>query len=309
MAMEFSVISPVYRAENIVDELCRRLLSVLSTITENFEIILVEDGSPDKSWTEIKKWCEIDKRIKGVKLSRNFGQHNAIAAGMRIAKGNWVVVMDCDLQDSPEEIPTLYQKACEGHDIVFAKRQERQDKTLKKLYSKWFYAAYSYFTNTKQDEAIANFGIYKNKVISSINEMGDYERVFPTLVQWVGYNKAYITVKHSQRYEGRSSYSFFKLLSLAFRMIISFSDKPLRIALIAGTIISISSFGFGIFYLIQSLRGVITEPGFASLIISIWFLGGTVLIFIGVLGLYIGKIFEKVKNRPNFFIQEIKNMQ
>ncbi|CAN5285114.1 glycosyltransferase [soil metagenome] len=306
--MEFSVISPVYLAENILDELCKRLLSVLTAMGTSFEIILVEDGSPDKSWQQIEKWCKKDDHIKGVKLSRNFGQHNAIAAGIKLAKGDWVIVMDCDLQDSPEEIPALYSKALEGYDIVFAKRFERQDGWLKKLYSKWFYATYAYFTNTKQDETIANFGIYSRNVIEAINKMGDYERVFPTLVQWVGYKKVVIEVKHNARYEGKSSYSFGKLFVLAFQMIISFSDKPLRLALITGTIISISSFCFGIFYLVQSLRGIITEPGFASLIISIWFLGGTILIFIGVLGLYIGKIFEKVKNRPNYLIQEIKNI-
>lgn len=305
--MEISVISPVYQAEQIVEELCSRLLAVLPTISTQFEIILVEDGSRDQSWQKVESICAKHKEITGLKLSRNFGQHNAIAAGLRLSKGDWVVVMDCDLQDDPGEIPGLYQKTKEGYDIVLAQRTVRQDSVIKKFYSKWFYKFYSYFTDTRQDETVANFGIYKSDVIRSVNEIGDYERVFPTLVQWVGFRSTSIEVKHQERFHGKSSYNFLKLFSLAFKMIISFSDKPLRIALVIGLMISFASFCFGIFYLFESLTGRITEPGFASIIISIWFLGGTILFFIGILGLYIGRIFEKVKNRPNYIIEKRRN--
>lgn len=305
--MEISVISPVYQAEQIVEELCRQLLAVLPTISTQFEIILVEDGSSDQSWHKIESICSKYKEITGLKLSRNFGQHNAIAAGLRLSKGDWVIVMDCDLQDDPGEIPGLYQKTKEGYDIVLAQRTLRQDSVMKKFYSKWFYKFYSYFTDTRQDETVANFGIYKSDVIKSVNEIGDYERVFPTLVQWVGFRSTSIEVKHQERFQGKSSYNFLKLFSLAFKMVISFSDKPLRIALVIGLMISFASFCFGIFYLFESLTGRITEPGFASIIISIWFLGGTILFFIGILGLYIGRIFEKVKNRPNYIIEKRRN--
>ncbi|HRI20649.1 MAG TPA: glycosyltransferase family 2 protein [Panacibacter sp.] len=305
--MEISVISPVYQAEQIVKELCKRLLSILPAITNEYEIILVEDGSSDKSWNEIESICIKHKEVKGIKLSRNFGQHNAISAGLRLASGNWIVVMDCDLQDDPSEILNLYNKTKEGFDIVLAQRAVRQDSKMKKITSKWFYKFYSYFTDTQQDETLANFGIYKNDVIKSVNQIGDHERVFPTLVQWVGFKKAKISVGHNQRFAGKSTYNFSKLFSLAFRMIISFSDKPLRIALLIGSFVSFASFCFGIFYFIEAISGRITEPGYASIIISIWFLGGTILFFIGVLGLYIGKIFEKVKNRPNYIIEQTQN--
>jgi dolichol-phosphate mannosyltransferase len=201
--------------------------------------------------------------------------------------------MDCDLQDDPAEIFNLYNKANEGFDIVLAQRAIRQDSKIKKVTSRWFYKFYSYFTNTEQDDTIANFGIYNKDVIRSVNAIGDQERVFPTLVQWVGFRKTKISVGHNRRFDGNSTYSFAKLFSLAFGMIISFSNKPLRIALLTGLFISFVSFCFGIFYLIEALTGRITQPGYASIIISIWFLGGTILFFIGILGLYIGKILKR----------------
>lgn len=305
--MEISVISPVYQAEHIIDELCNRLLSTLNSITEKFEIILVEDGSKDNSWEKIEELCNKYKKITGIKLSRNFGQHNAISAGLKNAKGKWIIVMDCDLQDDPFEIPRLFKKAKEGFDIVLAQRKIRMDSRFKKISSKWFYKFYSYFTDTEQDDTVANFGIYNSEVIRSVNEIGDYERVFPTLIQWVGFKKTTLEVNHNERYQGKSSYSFFKLLSLAFRMVISFSNKPLKIALIIGLLISLASFSLGLFYLFKAISGEITQPGYASIIISIWFLGGTILFFIGILGLYIGKVFEKVKNRPNYIIEQKLN--
>ena len=303
-----SVVSPVYKAEAIVPLLVEQLVNSLEKITSDYEIILVEDGSPDNSWNEIVKQCIQNKKIKGIKLSRNFGQHNAIAAGLNNCSGEFIVVMDCDLQDRPEEIINLYNKIKEGYEIVLAKRHNRQDNFLKRISSKWFYAVYSYFTNTKQDETIANFGIYKKDVIKAVQLMGDYERVFPTLIQWVGYKKTNLKVVHQERIHGRSSYSFLNLFTLAFRMIISFSDRPLKVALFLGGIISLISFSFGIFYLVEAIAGNITQPGYASLIISIWFLGGVILMFIGIVGLYIGKIFEKVKNRPNFIIHQKENL-
>ena len=152
-----SIVSPVYRAEKIIPELVERIKIAASQITDNFEIILVEDCGPDNSWSAIEKECLIDKRVKGIKLSRNFGQHYAITAGLNYSKGEWVVVMDCDLQDLPEEISNLYNKTKEGFDIVLARRFERQDTFLKRLSSKIFYTTLSYLTGTKQDNTIANF--------------------------------------------------------------------------------------------------------------------------------------------------------
>lgn len=173
-----SIVSPVYKAEKIVDILVKRIKEEVSKITENYEIILVEDGSPDRSWEAIERNCMEDKRVKGIKLSRNFGQHYAITAGLDHAKGEWTVVMDCDLQDRPEEIINLYQKALEGYDIVLARRHKRQDSFLKRTFSWLFYKILSYLTGTKHDPAVANFGIYHKKVIQAVSQMRESIRYF-----------------------------------------------------------------------------------------------------------------------------------
>lgn len=306
--VHISVVSPVYRADKIVQELVKQVKENLLTITEDFEIILVNDASPDNSWVAIETECKKDKRVKGINLSRNFGQHYAITAGLSYAKGEWVVVMDCDLQDRPDEIPNLYKKAMEGWDIVFAQRKERKDGFLKKKLSKLFYYLFSYLTETKQDASVANFGIYNKKVIVAILSMKDQIRFFPTMVQWVGFRKYYLPVKHSERFEGKSSYNFKGLFKLALNSILAFSDKPLRLTVKLGFGITLISLLVMLVYFIMYLTGSIKVLGFTSLIISFWFLSGIIIFILGFVGLYIGKIFEKVKDRPNFIVQEEINI-
>ncbi|MEL6135280.1 MAG: glycosyltransferase family 2 protein, partial [Bacteroidota bacterium] len=202
-----SIVSPVYRGEKMVDALVERIRSSVFSFTSNFEIILVEDGGPDDSWAKIEENCAKYSEVIGVKLSRNFGQHYAITAGLSQAKGEWVIVMDCDLQDKPEEIPRLYQKAQEGYELVYARRVVRQDSYFKRMGSKLFYQVLGYLTDTKQDSTIANFGIYHQKVVQAILSMKDHIRYFPTMSQWVGFDRAYLDVQHQERDEGKSSYT------------------------------------------------------------------------------------------------------
>lgn len=303
-----SIVSPVYKAENIIDELVEEISKAVLPITKKFEIILVEDGSPDFSWDRIVQKCGKDNKIKGIKLSRNFGQHNAITAGLNAAQGEWIIVMDCDLQDRPDEIPRLFKKAKEGFDIVFARRAIRQDSFLKRLSSRAFYAFFGFLTGTKQDGSIANFGIYHRKVINGVLSMQDYIRYFPTMSQWVGFSRTYLNVKHSERAEGKSSYSWIKLFNLAFNNIIAFSDKPLRLTIWFGIFIVICSFFIGLIYLIKYFMGHIVVLGFTSLIVSIWFLSGVIIATLGMVGVYVGKTFEKAKGRPVFLIQEQLNI-
>jgi len=298
-----SIVSPVYRAETIIDDFIKEVVKCVSIITDDFEIILIDDGSPDLSWERLEPHFRSDKRIKGIKLSRNFGQYNAITAGLSVARGEWTVVMDCDLQDRPEEIFNLYNKALEGFDLVLARRVERQDKFLKKMSSRIFFAILSYLTDTSQDSAISSFGIYHKKVINSILSMKDSSRYFPTMVRWVGFRCFEMDVIHSARISGESSYSWRKLIKLGIDNIVSFSDKPLRLTVLFGLSISMISFLLGIYYLLKYLSGNIDVRGFTSLIISIWFLSGVIISILGLVGLYIGKIFEKVKDRPIYIIQ------
>lgn len=304
-----SIVIPVYKAENIVTKLVERLLAALNSINEPFEIILVEDGSPDLSWNLIEKCCSVDARIKGIKLSRNFGQHHAITAGLDYAKGEWVVVMDCDLQDRPEEIGKLLKKALEGFDIVFARRVNRQDTYRKKLGSKIFYSTFKYLSGIEQDGTIGNFGIYNKKVIQTINQMREPMRAFLPMAKWVGFNTGTVDIQHDERFDGKSSYNLSKLLQLALDAAIAHSDKPLKLTIKLGFSISLLSILYAIYNLSVYLMGLVKLSGYTSLIISIWFLSGLIIFTLGIIGLYISKIFEGIKARPIYIVDKRLNHQ
>lgn len=299
-----SIVSPVYKAEKIIPLLVERIEKAVAKITADYEVILVEDGGPDHSWAVIESIANSNSKIKGIKLSRNFGQHPAIMAGLSQAKGEWVVVMDCDLQDQPEEIEKLYTKALEGFDIVLAKRKDRKDSFFKKMTSSFFSTVYGYFTDTDYDNEVANFGIYHRKVIKSISEIPDTIKFFPLFVKFVGYKSTSIRVDHAPRAEGNTSYSFSKLLSLAFNTIISFSNKPLKLFVKFGLTISIISFLVGMYNLYLAMTHQIEVLGYSSIIVSIWFLSGVIITTIGVTGIYVGKIFDQTKNRPTYIIDK-----
>lgn len=300
-----SVVSPVYKAEKIIPLLIQRVQNAVSKITTDFEIILVEDGGPDKSWEVIATIAKTNSKIRGIKLSRNFGQHPAIMAGLSQAKGEWIVVMDCDLQDQPEEIEKLYTKALEGFDIVLAKRYNRQDGFFKKMTSLFFSKIYGYCTDTVYDNEVANFGIYHKRVIESVLNIPDAIKFFPLFVKFVGYSSTSIIVEHAERSDGNSSYNFSKLLSLAFNTIISFSNKPLKLFVKFGLTVSIISFLIGIYNLYLAITNQIEVLGYSSIIVSIWFLSGILITIIGVTGIYVGKIFDQTKNRPPYIIDKI----
>lgn len=304
-----SVVSPVYNAQNIIPTLVNRLEDVLIKISANYEIILVDDYSKDESWKVIDEISSINNRVKGIKLSRNFGQHYAITAGLDHANGDWIVVMDCDLQDRPEEIINLYRKAIdEEYDIVLASRFNRKDNLLKKMYSKYFYKFLGFLTGSKHDSSVANFGIYSIKVIKEIKGLRESIRYFPTMVKWVGFNKTTIIVNHSEREDGESGYNFKKMLNLAIDIILAYSDKPIRITIKFGVFISLVSFVMSLYTLIKWYNGTINVVGYSSLIISIWFLSGCILTTLGIVGLYVGKIFEGVKGRPIYIIEKSTNV-
>ncbi|RZJ71963.1 glycosyltransferase family 2 protein [Flavobacterium sp.] len=302
--MKLSVVSPVYRAYNDLEELVTRIKASVPDGFDELEIILVDDFSPDDSWNKIEQLSKIHPEIIGIKLSRNFGQHYAITAGLDVVTGDWISVMDCDLQDQPEEIPKLYQKTLEGYDIVLARRHSRKDNWAKRFFSKTFYRTLAYLTGSHQDEAVANFGIYSAKVIAQVVRMRESIRYFPTMVKWVGFRTAHLNVKHASRQDGKSNYNFKRMIKLALDIILAFSDKPLRLIIKFGVVIALCSFAVALLMIYRYLEGDISVIGYASLIISIWFLSGCILITLGTLGLYVGKIFEGVKGRPIYIVEK-----
>ena len=302
-----SIISPVYNAEKILPVLVERIESSIQKFTSDYEIILVEDCGPDNSWEVIESLANTNSKIVGIKLSRNFGQHYAITAGLDQAKGDWVVVMDCDLQDQPEEIEKLYNKAREGFDIVLGRRFDRKDRFLKKLFSKIFYRTLGYLTGTEQDETIANFGIYNRNVVNAVVSMRESIRYFPSMVKWVGFKSTKVNVEHDERNEGESSYNLKRLINLALDIILAYSDKPIRLLIKAGLLISGISVLVALIYFIKWLKGDVLVLGYTSLIISLWLLSGLILSTLGIIGLYVGKTFEGVKKRPIYIINKIIN--
>jgi B-glycosyltransferase, glycosyltransferase family 2 protein len=299
-----SIVSPVYRAEKILPILVSEINLVMERIGEDYEIVLVDDRSPDNSWEVMKVLSNQNSKIKSIRLSRNFGQHSAIFAGLTKTKGDWVVVMDCDMQDQPKEIAKLYKKALEGYDIVLGQRENRKDKFLKKLTSRLFYKVFNYLSGANFDNNVANFGIYHQKTIKSILDMKDYVKFFSLFINWIGFKSISIPIEHGEREEGKSTYSVGRLFKQAFNVIISFSDKPLRLFINFGLSISVLSFIVGIYYLYLALTGKIAQPGFSSLILSIWFLSGIIISGIGIVGVYLGKTFDQAKGRPTFIIDE-----
>ena len=300
-----SVVTPVYGCSKSLDKLYERLLKTLTEITEEFEIIMVNDASPDNAWPAIKKLALHDERVKGINFSRNFGQHYAITAGLDHTQGDWVVVMDCDLQDQPEEIAKLYAKAQEGYDVVVGRRVERQDGYFKQLGSHLFYKVYNYLTDAHVDKSIGNFGIYSKQVVESVKLFHEQNRSFGLFVLWSGYRRIEIDIEHDSRDDGKSSYTFTKLLSLAIDSIVAHSNKPLKLSVQFGFALSFLSLIYSIWLVIGYIFWSQPIIGWTSLIVSLYFLSGLVIGSIGMLGLYIGKIFDEVKNRPLYIVQEV----
>lgn len=306
--MTISVISPVYGCKKGLSELYERLVATLSKITPLFEIIFVEDNCPQGSWEILKEIANGDTRVKTIKLSRNFGQHYAITAGLDHAKGDYIIVMDCDLQDKPEEIEMLYKKALEGYDIVFGRRVERQDRFLKRFTAWLYYKALEYFTDSEHDHTIGNFGIYSKKVIDTVNSFREHNRNFPLFVKLAGFKKTEIPISHQERTHGKSSYSIAKLINLAIDSIVAHSNKPLRLSIKFGFTVSLLALLYAVFLVVRYFCCHDPIEGWTSLMVSMFFMFGVMSGLLGILGLYIGKIFDEVKNRPLYIIEEKINL-
>jgi len=299
-----SVIIPVYKAEDCLAELHRRLIASLETITDDFEIVMVEDCGGDRSWEMIQELAKADSRIKGIQFSRNFGQHYGITAGLDYCSGDWAVVMDCDLQDRPEEIPRLYAKAMEGYDVVLARRIKRKDAAGKLLASRLFYRIFAWLADMDYDPAVGNFRIVSRKVIDGFRSMREQLRFFGGMVSWLGFPTASIDVRHAERFAGETSYDFRALWRLAWDTIIAYSDKPLRLSVRLGFLIAGAALIAGVGFLVYASTHAVPVMGWSSLIISIYFLGGLIIANLGIIGIYLGKTFDEAKKRPLYVVRD-----
>lgn len=299
-----SVVVPVFKGEDCIEELYRRLKETLTPISPEFELVLVEDCGGDYSWEMIKALAKRDPRVRGFQFSRNFGQHYGITAGMDHARGDWVVVMDCDLQDRPEEIPALYQKAQEGFDVVIALRGRRQDPLWKRATSRIYFRLFNYLAELDYNPEAGNFRIISRRVAASYRTMRENLRLFGALINWMGFKTGYVRVAHGERFEGQSTYTLGKLFKLAFETIIAYSDKPLRLAVQFGTLISLLAFVAGLYVLEKALFQGHPVAGWSSMMVSLYFLGGIIIAILGIIGVYLGKTFDEVKHRPLYIIAD-----
>ncbi|SHJ49234.1 glycosyltransferase family 2 protein [Pseudobutyrivibrio xylanivorans] len=304
--MVFSAVIPVYGCRAALPELHRRLTETLSSMTNEYEIVLVNDNCPENSWEVIEELCAKDPHVKGIELSRNFGQMNAMLAGLDNCTGDWVIVMDCDLQDRPEEIPRLYAKAQEGYDVVFARRAERQDSKIKIFWSNLFYKVYNFATDGNYDGALCNFSVINRKVIDAYCGMNEQYRDYVMYIKWLGFRSTALDVEHNARFEGESSYTFKRRMNMAIELLTSQSDKMLKLVVGLGFGMTLLSFIAIIVIIIQYFL-VDVDPGWTSIVASNFLIGGLVILTIGMVGLYVGNIFVQTKDRPKYVIRQIIN--
>jgi dolichol-phosphate mannosyltransferase len=308
--MELSVVSPCYGAPTLLRELVRQITETVAQLTDSYEIILVEDCSPDNSRDIIRELCAQDSHVKGVFLSRNFGQQSALNAGYDTAKGDYVVTLDCDLQNPPSQIRDLFLKVKEGYDIVFATRRNRPDNFFMTQGSHVFNKLMGFLTDTRQDEAVAEFAIFSHKVIDAMAKMGDYHRYYPLMTQWVGFKTAKVDVEHAVRTDGkRSSYSMRKRIELAVSTAVSFSTKSLRLIVYFGTLVTLAAIVGAIVLVIKTIIMDETVSGWATLFVSMWFIAGIMIMVMGIIAVYVGSIFDEVKHRPSYLISETLNIK
>jgi len=305
--VEISVVVPVFKGEASLPELHDRLTGNLKAIPGGYEILLVEDCGGDQSWKLIQDLAARDPHVRGLRFSRNFGQHSAITAGLEHARGAWAVVMDCDLQDQPEEIPKLYAKAQEGFDVVVARRGRRQDGFWKRLSSLLFYRVFSYLAGIRVDSEVGNFRIISRKVVDTFARMQEKTRFFGGLVDWMGFPTAAVNVQHAARSTGKSTYTFRKLFNLALEIIIAYSDKPLWMTIRFGFLVSLFALGGGVYVVWRAIVYGTPIMGWASLFVSLYFLGGVIISILGVIGVYLGKTFDETKKRPHYIIRDSVN--
>ncbi|HEY0740070.1 MAG TPA: glycosyltransferase family 2 protein [Chryseosolibacter sp.] len=304
--VKFSVVSPVYKAETTVEELVRQVKAAVSKITEDYEIILVDDGSPDQSWLRIEQICATEPSVKGIKLSRNFGQHYAVTAGLCEASGDLILILDCDLQDDPANLSLLMNEHIKGNEIVFTTRIKRRHTLRKRIYAGIYNALFGFFSERSYDVNAGSMVLFTKKVKDNIIRLQDRDRLYLQMLKWVGFTSTYVPVEHRPRHSGKSSYNMVKLLTMALQGWTSHSDKLLKFSIYGGFILSFLTFLISIVIVIRYFTEGL-QPGWPSLFIAIMFSTGLILMSIGITGIYIGKIFEQSKNRPLYIVEKRVN--
>ncbi len=300
----FSLVIPIYNEEKLIDELLDRTVQSIESFTDDYEVILVDDGSTDKSLQIIHARREKNNRIKLLSLSRNFGHQAAFTAGLEYAKGDIVAMMDGDLQDPPALLPGMYRKICEEeYDIVSAKRTGRKGSSNRNIYARMFHSVFKSIGDIKYMESYGNYSVMTRQAVDALLSMKEKVRYLPGLRLYIGFKHGDVEYVREKRLKGRSKMKLRNLFSLACDAIFSFSRFPIRICLILGTLGIVVFMAAGIFVLIAKATGI-AVPGWSSILLSIYFLGSVQLVFLGILGEYIFRNYKESQNRPVYFVRK-----
>ena len=305
--LDFSVVIPIFNEKENISELYERLSSTLRSLG-SYEIIFIDDGSIDGSFQLMKNFAQKDKSVKVIRFSRNYGQHPAIKAGFRHAIGSYIILMDADLQDDPEDIKILDAKIKEGYDIVFSQIKNIERSIFKKMNSMVFHFVFSRVSGSRNPADIGTFRIFTRKVLISLNKYEERGIIYGPLMASIGYKSAYVDVRKNKRRKGVTHYSFYKLMRMALDSLSTYTMIPLQLMIYSGFLIATVSFSAAIYLIFKKLAYGIAVPGYASSLISSFFLGGVILLSLGVIGDYIFRIYQEVLRRPLFLIDEKINM-
>jgi dolichol-phosphate mannosyltransferase len=302
-----SLVIPVYNEESLIDILFERTIGALSSITDDFEIICIDDGSSDNSLTRLMACHHKDYRFKILVLSRNFGHQSAYTAGLTYAKGDYIAMMDGDLQDPPEVIKQMYEKLInDNYDIIYGKRTARREGIGKRALIKVFHWLFKNFSKIEKADNVGNFSLMNRKALQALLSIREKNRYLPGLRFFVGYKQGFIEYKRHERDSGEAKMSFSKLTKLALDAIFSFSDLPIKFCLYTGLIGIIVFFAAGMYVLVDKFFGRALY-GWSSTVLSIYFLGSVQLVFLGIIGEYVHRIYKEVQNRPLFIVREFIN--
>jgi len=312
----FSFVVPIYNDGYLVQSFCEALgkemeqLLQLEDISERVELIFVNDGSSDESQRQLEVAAEAFSFVKVIQLSRNFGQHVAVSCGYRFASGDYVAMMNVDMQDPPDQIPLLIQKLEEeGCDIVVGLRESRKDGLVDRMTSLAFNSMLNWLTGSRTPTNAASLRIMTRRFVDAYNLLQEKTPYIPGLESWLGFQHAWVPIQHQQRKLGKSSYNFRKRLHMALQSIVGFSDLPLRFAAALGSVVTLIGVLLMIGLVVRRLMLSDMLGGYTSTVALIVILGGTNILLIGLIGLYLGRVLQEVQGRPRFIIQSVRNFE
>ncbi len=301
-----SVVVPCYNEEEVIEELRRRLKAVLDRLNIPYEIILIDDGSKDRTWSMMQAMAAGDATFKVIKLSRNYGHQTALTCGLDQARGEVILIIDADLQDPPELLPAMLEKWREGYDVIYGQRTERAGESAsKRFFAYSFYRVIAQVTKVYIPADTGDFRLLDRRALEGLQSLREKHRFVRGMVSWIGFNQTALPYSRPERFAGETKYPFKKSFVLALDAITSFSYAPLRVAVYAGVGVSAAAVAyiFLILYLYLIGRNL---PGYTSMMATILLLGGIQLIVLGIMGEYIGRIFEQGQNRPLYLVEEMR---